>query len=451
MLDFEYIRASLDGVAARYDAYLDALKWSVGPMTDIPRELLPRPEGDAGEQALNRLARMAVSAGPTLLQQIRDGVIGDVNWGGDSNQLDKRLEELDLDVLAEKLLERGLVGGFMCGIVAQVSPGQYVIRRLGGYVEPITDEFDYDTVRGIAQVMRERPRNGQSRYTVRAYDLETSTLREWRDVTSPDQMRNDVEPMALEFVPRFVVLQVGADGLPVGDMQRALPLIKAEWASQVRGDRVEEATGFPQAVVKGDVLSGVDKRGPTNIIEISADGDYKFVLPGDLSQIHEHHDRKVERLYSTLRLPAGSLGGQTPSGEALREAAVKFVQMCSRYASSLSTLMTDLTADLAMAHGLEPVPVTVSIDREVARELEINTVLSLWNAELISFGAAVRAISVHVPTWPAAEVEAFIRSKTEWSEATAVRDAVANREPEAPGDNATISDMGSAPADPVEA
>lgn len=414
MIDIEHIKNSLDGAVNRYDEFLETMRWFIGPLGDIPRELLPAPEGDAGQQALSRLAKMAVSSGNHIYQQVRDGIVGEVNWGGKSEGLDERLEELDLRNLAEKLVERGLISGFMAGVVNVDEEGVPTISRLGGYVEPLTDPYDYDRVVGVVQIMRERSSTttGTSRYTVRVYDLQARVVHVWKDVSDMSRLGPADEELEVMFPPRVYVLQTGSDGHPIGDMQRVLPLVKSEWASQVRGDRVEEATGFPQAVVKGDVLSGVDKRGPTNIIELSADGEYAFVLPGDLSQIHEHHDRKLHRLRESARLPAGSLGAQTPSAEALREAAVKFVQMCNRYARALSAICTELVDDLAEFYGAhEVVPVVVTIDREVARQQEIESVLELWEAGLMPFGEAVRAVSVYVPTWSSSEVEAWVEEQ----------------------------------------
>lgn len=412
MITVETIKASLDDASTRYDRYAEALKWTVGELDKVPAYLLPPAVGDAGQDALLRLGRRATSAGPRAFQHIRDGTIGEVNWGGDDPQVDKALEALDRGGLAERLFERAAVGGMMVGIVAESETGDLTIRRLGGYVEPITDPYDYDIVRGIAQVTHDTKERGDVRYRVRVYDLTSGTVREWRKLTKPNGMMADAEAVPVPFLPRFRIMQAGPSGLPVGDLQRALPLIQSEWASQVRGDRTEEATGFPQAVIKGEVLSGVEKRGPTNIIEMSPEGDFKFVIPGDLEPMHRHHDRKLERLREELRLPGGSLGAQTPSGEALREAATKFVQMCSRYAEALSGVMTELMADYAVAIGATPVEVVVSINREYEKAIKVDLVIELWSNGLIPLEAAVREIHPFIPTMSSKELEAFIARET---------------------------------------
>lgn len=410
MIALDTIKDSLAGSGDRYSAYALALEWTVDRLRDIPRYLLPPVEGEAGEAALQRLGRRATSAGPRAFKHIRDGSIGEVNWGGNDDELDEALTKLHLNALARRLFERAAIGGIMVGIVATPDGGMPTIRRLGGYVEPITDPYDYDFVRGIAQVTIARAAGlaGDLKYRVRVYDLEDSTVREWTGLSRPEGMKTDVEAVAVEYLPRYRIMQTGADGIPVGDFQTALPLIQSEWASQVRGDRVEEATGFPQALIRGEVLSGVDKRGPTNIIEMSPEGDFRFVIPGDLAPMHEHHDRKLERLQNDLRLPGGSLGAQTPSGEALREAAVKYVQMCGTYADAMEGLLNELVSDFARATGSRPAAISVDINREYEKAVKIEGIISLYDHGLIPHAVAVREIHPFVATMTSEEVEAFV-------------------------------------------
>lgn len=411
MLTLDHIRDSLNGVAHRYSNYVTTLQWSIGTLTQVPAHLLPPPQGDEGHQALNRLGKRATSIGPRLYEHIRDGTIGAVNWGGDNqDSIDARLESIDLDDLAEKLFERAAISGLIAGIVSGEGP-TLGIRRLGGYVEPITDEYDYDIVKGIAQVTAELERvQGGTSYNIRVFDFETGTVKEWTRVTDPNALRQDVEAVPA-LMPRIHVLQTGPDGLPVGAFTRALPLFQSEWASQVRGDRVEESTGFPQAVIKGEV-HGAEQRGPTQIIEVSEGGDYKYVIPGDLGQIHEHHDRKLTRIQEDLRLPGNMLGGQTPSGEALREAAAKFTQQCQRYAGAIERVMNDLVTDYALALGIsEPPRVSLEINRDYERAMHIESIRELYGDGLIPFSVAVREISPYVGTMTNKEVEAFILTR----------------------------------------
>ena len=406
MVAVETIRESLSGAAVRYERYGEVIEWTVGELSEVPAYLLPPPEGEAGQKALTRLGRRAISSGPRCLQHIRDGVLGNVNWGGQDDELDAGLEDVDLDVLAERLFERAATSGFMVGVVAipeDEGDNAPTIRRLGGYVEPITDPYDYDVVRAIAQIT-----HAGNKWRVRVYDVNEPILREWTNLSSLGDIKEDAEPQAIPYPPRYRVLQAGANGLPVGDLGRALPLIQSEWASQVRGDRAEEATGFPQGVLKGEVLSGVDKRGPTSIIEVSDGGDFKFVLPGDLGPMHTHHQMKLRRLQEELRLPSGSLGTQTPSGEALREAASKFVQMVTRYAGALAGLLTELVEDYADAISARATPVSVDINREYEKGLKIEGIINLFEHDLIPHAVAVREVHPFVPTMTSAEVEAFL-------------------------------------------
>src|SRR5690554_4452238 len=96
MIELDAIRDSVTGIATRLENYHTALEWSIGPLSTTPTHLLPPPEGDAGRMALNRLTRMASSQGPRVFQHIRDGVLGNINWGGDDDELDAALEAVDL-------------------------------------------------------------------------------------------------------------------------------------------------------------------------------------------------------------------------------------------------------------------------------------------------------------------------------------------------------------------
>ena len=404
------LKAQLPSLASRASEYAEAVRWMTGRLKEIPASLLPPVEGEEGYNVLSRIGRQALSVGPRALSIKRFGVIGDVNWGASTPAMDEKLRGVKLEQLAHRILERGLASGLFVGIASEDPDSrEKSIRRLGGHVEPIFDTYDQDVVLGILQLQAEAGGTGQERYRLRVFDFEREAMLEWTGLT--DLSRVDLARASVSDapMPRYAIAEQGPDGFPLGEFTRALPLLKSEWASQVRGDRVEEATGFPQLKIKGEV-EGVDKRGVTRLIELEADGDAAFLIPGDLSQMHAHHDRKLERIRDDLLLPGGALGGQTPSGEALREANQKFIASCKAYAVLLSGLLTELVADLAALEPElgKPPEITVDINREYEKAERLQMILDLKAAGLIERGAAVRAISVYVPTWSDDKVEQFI-------------------------------------------
>ena len=78
-------------------------------------------------------------------------------------------------------------------------------------------------------------------------------------------------------------------------------------------------------------------------------------------------------------------------------------------------MLTLLVADLADAllGVADPPEVTVGINREFDKTDEIKNVVLLYREGLLEHGAAVRAVSVFVPTWGDEEIEAFIARELE--------------------------------------
>src|SRR5690606_6842874 len=116
----------------------------------------------------------------------------------------------------------------------------------------------------------------QAKWTVRIYDLATRTMREWRGLTKPeaaatkeptDEVGPSPEYPAGAPIPRFVVLnRKPKTHWPFGEIDRLLPLIQSDWSSQLRGDRAEENTAFPQLKIVGEVEDGTGERSTAHIL-----------------------------------------------------------------------------------------------------------------------------------------------------------------------------------------
>lgn len=422
MINPDTLKRQLAAIPTRYEAVRTAERWGKNQLDSLPTHLLP-PINEAVSAAINRLAVTTSSIGPRIIRAIKFGTIGHINWGGDSTAADELMEALDIGSLADELLENGLYRGVMDGIVRRGLDGLIRIEPLIGHTEPLFAEDSPVEVIGYLHAwMAPSPATGGSdRWNVRLYEYATRSMWEGRGLRTPTQfMLDGAEPTAgrtAEYpagapMPRYTITDRGIDRLPRGYFQSLLPLVQGDWVSQLRGDRTEESTAFAQLLIRGEVESATDERSPTHILRVHEGGGAEFLQPGDLSQMHAHHDRKLDRLKEDASMPGGFTSAQTPSGEALREANAKFLSLCQFYARALSRVLTALAADYCEAQNIEnPGNVVVSINRDLEKEAEATRIREFWRDGLISFGAAVRAVAVLVPTWESEDVEAWITAE----------------------------------------
>jgi len=402
------VRAALASVEARAAQHAEAYDWALGRLTSPPVELLPPAQTLEGRMELQRIWRQSQTLGPRILDRIVWGTIGEVNWGGEGGEVDAALEALELGQLAQRLLVDLLVGGMAAAwAYVDARTGRPRVSRLSGYLQPLTDPDDVDRVVAIYQAWQSADVRQRHRWNVRIYDLEDATLREWLGVRSPTSLAAPPVEYPNITPPRYAMLHLGDDGLPQGPVAAALPVLKAELAQQMRIYRVAEQSAWPVLAIRGQINTA--ERGPSRVLQLSDTGGAEYLRPGDLSQLEGLHDRTLERLREDLSLPGGFLGRQTPSGEALREANLKFVQACSSYARLLSRLLTGVVADYAALAGVRnPPQVSVIVNREFDRSQRIADVLALYREGLIPLSVAVNEISVYMPTWSDEEVAAWI-------------------------------------------
>lgn len=423
MIDLDLVKAELQSVTMRASRRYEAEVWGTGEFDTPPYELLPDIPAKA-LAAAKRIAEQVQTLGPRIVGIKKYLTIGDVNWGGDSKDLDERLKAVDLAELADEALEQGLYSGIVAGIVrksiagetdeGQQLAGEPVIELLTGHVEPLYDAENPGRVAGIFQAWLPLDTREKG-WRVRIYDYDTRTMTEWRKLTQPYEVGAkpfDVVPNAP--MPRFQVLRRGRGRLPIGDLELVLPLLKSDWSSQVRGDRAEENTAFAQLVVSGMVTDGDQDRSPAHVIITEEGGSAQYLTPGDLSQIHAHHDRKLDRLRRDANLPGGVLAGANISGEALREDNMHAIADSKAKASKLGRLLTELVADYAGELSIaDPPQVTVGINKDFEAATALDRIVMLYEKGLLDHAAAIRAISVYVPTWSDEDVEEFIARTTE--------------------------------------
>lgn len=422
MIDPSVLKAQLHSLPTRSTRRYAAELWGTGEM-GLPDDLLP----DVNENVratLRRLASMAQSLGPRIVQTKRFGVLGDITWGGDDTRVDQLLRDTDLEGVATEMFDDSRYSGMLTGVV-RTDPDLNIARiePLVGHVEPVYSPHSPTLVMGLLHAWLETTGTSGTKWAVRLYDLHERTMREWRMLHDPTSIIKTepstiVEPSS-EYpdgapTPRFAILNRDANRMPQGEMARLLPLLFADWSAQVRGSRIEESTAIPQLVVSGEVEDGTSERSPTHVIRLLDNGDAKYLVPGDMSTLHDRHDRILERIREDGNLPGGFLGSQTPSGEALREANAKFISANRSDATRLGMVLTQLAQDLARANGIDAnINVSVSINREFTRQQDIEDGIKLYTSGLAPLDAIVRHLHPFLPSWSDEDLEAFLQSQAE--------------------------------------
>jgi len=381
----------------------EAREWALGTYSPPPGQFLPAPESEEGRAAWSRAVRRAASVGPRVLATLLNGAIGDVNWGGDSSALDSRLAELDLQDLARRFATDIIVTGAAAGYVyVREEGGEPRIGRLGGFIMPYLDPRDSSVVTGLFQATQVFYPRGL-RWWVRVWDLESEEVREWEELGSPTELGRPPTRVIPGARPRFVFWGLTEQGLPVGLLTWAVPMFRDVMASELMLARVEELSAYP--IPRFGDNTQLQTVGPGLPIR----GEFEWVRPGELGELRAQLQLKVEKLRDALALPGGFLGNDSPSGEALREANIRFRQMCRAIAGLVSKLLTDLVADYAEATGVDPVSVSVSPSIDIDRTDRIQVIAMLYEKGLLPLRVAARELQPFFPTWSDEELEAWLQ------------------------------------------
>jgi hypothetical protein len=423
-------RLELESVKKRYRELREARQWADGTIEVLAGELLPAPIDVQGAEAWARLTKTLQSAAPRALTTKVNAAVGDVTWGGDGEQPDAKLEALDLRSLARAVVTDLIVGGIAAAnAITDVRNRENRITRLTGLIEPITDEFDRDRVTGLYQVCQYL-RSGRLEWDVWVYDFEQEERRYWRGLTNPTDLA--LAPVVTEGIPmpRYQIAGADEDGYPMGELLASVPLFRSLWATEARLARVEELAAYPSLFLKGSVK--VDKAGPA-IVWRSDDtsADAKWMEPGDMEQLRLQRALKLERIRDDLALPGGFLGNDSPSGEALREANIRFRQSSENLALLASKLLTDAVADYAALESVQPVPVVVTPSNEYARTERITDLINLKKESMLPARVIATELQPYYPTWDDEQLEEWVTAKE--TEAKQVMEAP--REPAAAASN----------------
>ena len=418
-------RLQLQAIRDRIDEHEIANDIAQGTWRPADDFLLPAPGNNTRKEAWHRCLRQMQTLGPRIMGTKLAAALGSVTWGGDNAELDEDLTALDIHAIARRMGNQLVVDGITAGLAHPLldaqgnATGETRITRLGGYLQPYTDPMDVDQVVGLYQAWSHSVTNQRiqpdtqfddnpsatstSRWTVRIYDWsdgeENASIREWRNLRDPTHVGGspawEIESNAP--VPRFATLGVTNDGLPIGEILQAAPQLMALWATEARLTLSEEIAAFPMPILKGG--AEYDAFGPAEPIALDSDGSFEWSSPGQLEELRKQRQLRLERVREDLALPGGFLGNDSPSGEAFREANVRFRQSSSELATTLERMMTRLVMDYADLIEVEPAAVSISPSMEYEFAERAQWVIQLYGAGLVPLSVAARELQPYFGTW----------------------------------------------------
>ena len=398
----EHLHECLDGCLTGMGSRHEAAIWGTNRQ-GFAKSVLPaiKPEN---KKAVRRLSLLAQSKGVDIVRDLRNGVIGTVSVSSSSSQYD----EYSLRPMIELALERSLYSGIIEGVArTSEKTGETYIEPLLGYTQPVYGDESLVRPVGYLHVWTTAAKNRATVYHTRYYDLDEDTMYEFEGVHARSFKRLDFEQAEVYenvSVPRFVVSDFDNNYKPYGYISKLLPLIKSDWVSQVRSDKADEDTAFPQLVTK-EVEVTLDTRGTNEVINVGQGGDAKFIQPGNLAEMHEHHDRKIQRLNTASDSALDISSGSNLSQVAILEFNAPYYSAIQRYARHLSSVFTQLLVD-ATGNPSDEVIVKPNQQSRISATLDIMG--KALRDNLISQKQAILEVANLFDDWDAADVERFI-------------------------------------------
>jgi hypothetical protein len=332
--------------------------------------------GTARHAAFLRAIKNTSTTVPLILSKSLAGIdFGSITWSDAEAQrdaVDDALARVPLARIARDLATELKITGVAAGMSHTPTdpdgrPQAPTIEVLTGINVPYTDPTRPGSITGWYRALQysDDAMGGVLRWWVEAYDFvgdDITVHRVWRELADPTALAttpdDEFESTAR---PRFALAGIQPDGLPSSPMLANAGRILGLYATELRLATSEELSAFPMLVTRGE--AEMEQVGPAEVITVDADGDAKWLDPGKLGELRDQANLKRDQLREAFNLPGGSLGGQTPSGEALAEANRSFMQESRSLAGELEKTLTDLATDYLAILGLPPVSVSVPIDR----------------------------------------------------------------------------------------
>ena len=423
MIDIEsqYIKDYLDGITIRVREVAEAFDWLEGKQKPRWDKILPNvnTNNEKTRQALDRYRMQMQSIGPRAFRAKLSGVVGVVNWGGDSKELDKRLRDLDINALARVIFKELFVSG-ICALYAftDQQTGQEKLQVLGGYIEPLYPEDDLGgEVIGLYQVLSSGD-TVQNKYNIRVYDFEEKAISHWNNKDEPYEVGFlPDEVFENQLMPMFSIMNKTQDGYASGEFLNALPLVMAEFAQQLRTIRISESHVFAPVYFKGQWKAS-DQIGPHIAYRATdagwTDAEIGRVQAGDMQGQFDLADKTLERVRADLSLPVNFTGTQPPSGVSLEQMNIAYITSIRDYAERIGWLLTKGVqnySELVEVGNTEDVLVSVTPNREHFKSQVMADITNLFEKGLMPKSVAARELQPYFETWSDDELKEFIRER----------------------------------------
>ena len=330
--------------------------------------------GTSRHHAYQRALRRTSTSVPVIINKGLAGLdFGNITWSDaetGASRADDEIKALDLPSIARQIaVDYKLTG--VCAAMASTPRkegggyGDPIVSVLTGVNVPYTDPRDPGRVNGWYRAVQYIHDDGDLKWWVEVYDFldeQRTVHRVWEALMDPTALGGapdqEYESPAR---PRYALYGVQPDGLPHSTLLAGMGRIMGLYSTELMLASSEELSGFPMLLTKGQVE--VDQVGPAEVIAADDDGDAAWLDPGKLAELREQAAYKRDLIRELFNLPGGSMGGQTPSGEALQEHNRGFLQETRSGSDALSGVLSAVASDYLALHDLPPVTVSVPIDR----------------------------------------------------------------------------------------
>lgn len=402
----------LNNRRGRIEAYAAALDWVSRNKPSLNMaDLLPPVTTPEGRAALARYERQVAGLGREIYQERLWGTIGTIGWGGNQEQIDAALEQLDLRGLATAAFTNLFTQG-IAGIVAylyQPPDGQPQTRLdiLNGYLEPMVDPNNTSYAYGLLHIISNA--DGVT-YRCRLYHYDQMLTYEWPRVANPNTLIPEqarTEPLI--YPPRYRTVATDENGLPIGEVMEGLPLLMADVAKQVKIHRIEEGHAWPILHIS-EAQEEPKELGGQTIIFTRAGGRVERIQPGSVTEMQAQHDRLFERIRRRFALRASINLDANLSGVSIQEANQLALSAYAHYAAVLSDLLTAGVKDFGALNQFEAPSVTVEVNRQAYRNERIQEVMTLYKEGLISLDMALGEITKYIDFDPE-DVQKFLEAR----------------------------------------
>jgi len=401
-------------VTERYEQQDDLDALLTGTYTPQTGDILPTwrpgsPRRDAWQRALKKVA----SDGKKIVSARIDGAIGTITWSDTTPTGETILTNLDVPRLARLIASDYISHGITALLPYTDEAGTPRLDRLTGMLEPYTHPNNTNLITGLYRTQNYLDRHGKLRWLTEVYDFddqpdELATHRYWRNIAHPTAIGGPPDEEMVGPRPVYALDTLDSDGRPVGQLEAAQPIMLGLYATELMLATTEELASYPMLKVKGQSTS-IEAIGPAEVIGVEVDGDAEWMKPDTLDALRVRRMEKREALREACFLPAGSLGTDTPSGEALREANRLPMQMNTATAKAVSGVLTRGVSEYLAMQNAGEVVIEVQPDQSHERQLRWEALQTADDLGAIPLSVKARIVQELIGgAYSDEELEAFL-------------------------------------------